>query len=121
MLCSLASTVACIVHADSWGEPPEVCDRYSIYYIEGLNCDQKHLEGTNGSAAVSIIQGMYSFVCKGIEGQDNTGLPCLSDIHSMLFLCFSFSVSYKCHFSLLLEHLLLLVASQRYSPSFKVM
>ena len=43
------------MYADSWGEPPEVCDRYSKYFIEGLKCSHKHLEGTHGSAAVSVF------------------------------------------------------------------
>ena len=46
--------IACIVLADAWGEPPEACDRYSMYY-EGLDCDHHHLEGTNGTAAVSTV------------------------------------------------------------------
>ena len=46
--------IACVVYANSWGEPPEACDNNGVYY-KNLVCDHNHLEGTIATAAVSIM------------------------------------------------------------------
>lgn len=52
--CFVASALASAVYAAAWGEPPEVCDRNGHYYMYN-DCDHQHLEGTNGTAAVSYL------------------------------------------------------------------
>ena len=54
MICFLASALASAVYAAAWGEPPEVCDRNGLYYMYN-DCDHEHLEGANGTAAVSYL------------------------------------------------------------------
>ena len=58
-VCALASTITSVVLADAWGEPPEACDQYSRYY-KSLDCDHNHLEGTNGTAAVSQLPHQFA-------------------------------------------------------------
>ena len=64
LVCFLGSMIACVVLADGWGGPPEVCDRYSVYY-QRLDCDHSQLEGTNGTAAVSPCPPSDT-VCKSL-------------------------------------------------------
>ena len=88
VICALASMIACIVHADSWGQPPEVCDQHGRFY-RGLDCDHTQLEGTNGTAAVCYVLYDHEYVYPYIAVYDMLKCPPCS-------LC----ASYKSHFLL---------------------